>query len=648
MVRVKVLGLAGIHVDRAKSRNRDKRKEFPRPPGKMRAVVAVSRGQHIKATTNLSKPLSRSPDDGSSKSQSKGRHLAVWTTEDESSLGSVMTFQANLHRLDIGDSHESSSQFVPMSFNLTVALTEDTDHEKKVALPIGIANLNVSGDSSDAQILDLPVLNLKQAKPTESDNNGLGGFQMISIHEKGLNSKGKKNSLGRLLGRNGNAKQQKIPPVVDRRLFSTVYSADAKGDSILRVQIQVIEKTALIHHKDVIIQNPHPQISENNEGLELSNRSEDSLSEESLDVTKDSRDTTPTQCSGSQETGFSGCDDSIEGNLSKRSVRFWEDETGGVNTFSVFGREIRLPQCGQVVDGDDMTHITGEMFGREFPIPVCSAVRDNCKFQDFESQTDEDSRTTQTTEHETGGRKDALKGHFVNRTGSKGSVQSAAENGQEAGDIRILFEKALEEAHTDLKKDDLGAHRGGALDNKIDTEKVSRKEKPENNEMKKTGKSSRPSTLHESHLSVTESIVNAFRCTGKSTVDENICTYRSGSKKSGVPSNLAIPRDSTNIEDDMTALTVQEFRLGKGRRENCPLPIALGGSGMCTNMHLDTHSQHNHEMKRNETKMKRGSPSSSSKRSLRNERDYFEEYDNVSLERPRTQESARSGRRFLT
>jgi hypothetical protein len=60
VVRVTVLGLADIIVDRSKNKD----KNAPAPPSEMRAIVAFSKNSTIKGTTSLSKPLARSPSNG--------------------------------------------------------------------------------------------------------------------------------------------------------------------------------------------------------------------------------------------------------------------------------------------------------------------------------------------------------------------------------------------------------------------------------------------------------------------------------------------------------------------------------------------------------------------------------------------------------
>jgi hypothetical protein len=210
VIRVTVLGLAGITVDRSKCRYSSKDAHLPASPSKMRAVVAFSRNSVIRGTTALSKPLTRSPTDdvvvattdteeaeissvaksapvevvASTQSEEQEispvddsekedtaavdensatheitstnpspqlrRHLAVWASEDLS-IGSTVTFEAALHRYDsAGDkSTAASSAFAPKSFDLTIGLTESKSSDQTaVALPLGVATLTVTGDES--------------------------------------------------------------------------------------------------------------------------------------------------------------------------------------------------------------------------------------------------------------------------------------------------------------------------------------------------------------------------------------------------------------------------------------------------------------------------------------------------------------------
>lgn len=266
VVRVNVLGLAGITVDRAKCRDSGKRKEMPPPPQDMRVVVAFSRSQQIRGTTAVSKPLRRSPNDeivlienGSHEVQPRAkssaaenkmsqRHVAVWTSEEEQALGSLVAFEANLRSSGIskGSVTAASTVYTPMSFEVTAALTEGSDSAAKVALPFGVANLYITGNEcpgGETIVLDLPILSTQQANPLAPNKDGLGGCQMIAIRPRDSKSRNKKRGLKRLFARgNGGTKPAKVPSIAERKAFSDAYSTDASGDCVLRVQLQVLEK----------------------------------------------------------------------------------------------------------------------------------------------------------------------------------------------------------------------------------------------------------------------------------------------------------------------------------------------------------------------------------------------------------------------
>jgi hypothetical protein len=64
------------------------------------------------------------------------RHVAVWAS-DTSTLGSVVTFEANLPSVE----NQSSS---PIVFDLTIALVEDDGQDHTIALPFGVTTLGIS------------------------------------------------------------------------------------------------------------------------------------------------------------------------------------------------------------------------------------------------------------------------------------------------------------------------------------------------------------------------------------------------------------------------------------------------------------------------------------------------------------------------
>ena len=260
VIRVTVLGLAGITVDQTKCK--ENVKDAPTLPSRMRAVVAFSRNSAIRGTTSLSKPLARSPNDDIIMSESSvkspnmkddetyttntvdptrpQRHVAVWAS-DNATLGSVVTFDANLHRSELRST--ASPAFAPKSFEMTIALTEDDNRDNKVAIPFGIATIGISGDeckSGHSIKLDLPVLRLQDAKPLRSQ-----GYPMIAIAPKTVEEpQQKKKLVQRLFQRNGSKVPipPKYPSVAVRNAFWSAYTMDADGDAIIRVSLEVYEK----------------------------------------------------------------------------------------------------------------------------------------------------------------------------------------------------------------------------------------------------------------------------------------------------------------------------------------------------------------------------------------------------------------------
>eukprot|EP00521_Asterionellopsis_glacialis_P018336 CAMPEP_0195305750 /NCGR_PEP_ID=MMETSP0707-20130614/36847_1 /TAXON_ID=33640 /ORGANISM="Asterionellopsis glacialis, Strain CCMP134" /LENGTH=829 /DNA_ID=CAMNT_0040369951 /DNA_START=167 /DNA_END=2656 /DNA_ORIENTATION=+ len=268
VIRATVLGLAGVTVDQSLCREGAKGAKPPLP-AKMRAVVAFSRSATIHGTTCLSRPLTLSPKDdivhsarpasnqtsGASafsgekvevKDLTKGRttrHVAVWASG-EKTLGSEVTFETPLHRSNKSStSTTASSAFAPKSFELLVALTEDTDEESKIAIPLGVASLAVSGDeclNGQSVTLDLPVMSLRQARPLASNKNGTVGFPLISISKKSS-----KDQKGENMKRASSFKRffkNKTPSVSERKGFASAYSMDAAGDAIIRISLDLAAK----------------------------------------------------------------------------------------------------------------------------------------------------------------------------------------------------------------------------------------------------------------------------------------------------------------------------------------------------------------------------------------------------------------------
>jgi len=272
VVRATVLGLAGLTVDQSLCRDGGKGAKPPLP-NNMRAVVAFSRGASIHGTTCLSRPLTLSPKDdivhstmpssdmasGASafsgekvevRDASKGgttRHVAVWASG-EKTLGSEVMFETPLHHSEKRTAtsiSSASSAFAPKSFELLVALTEDTDEESKIAIPLGVASLAISGDEclkGESVTLDLPVMSLRQARPLASNKNGTVGFPLISISKKSskdlkIDSVKRTSSFKRFF-----KSKTPTPSVSERKGFASAYSMDAAGDAIIRISLELAAK----------------------------------------------------------------------------------------------------------------------------------------------------------------------------------------------------------------------------------------------------------------------------------------------------------------------------------------------------------------------------------------------------------------------
>lgn len=505
VVRVTVLGLAGITVDRSKCRYSSKDADLPASPSKMRAVVAFSRNSMIRGTTTLSKKLTRSPnedvvvatteteqeevssvakngevlateenreealsvaksatrDDAASATakenaeeeavgeddeathetkSSKGsmppprRHLAVWASDD-GTLGSTVTFEANLHRSDKEGTKSgtaASSAFTPKSFDLTIGLTDgrNSDHAA-VALPLGVATLAVSGEESTkekAVTVDLPVWTLSQARPLDAADGG--GYPLITIAPAseatadGVTSlKKKRTGLQRLFSKKDKHGNIAFPSSAERDAFSCAYSMDSTGDAILRVSMEVSEKTSAAGISKGTGATVHKDQKSRRKVSKRPGSPVPSQSDSSFDVDTDSDDETE----WTEETDYTGSivtaedetitlDDSLVTNeensivffswvnrpgrlrgddrrqRGRRSVRRSTtfpcvDKSNGNTSIKVLGRQVPLPSCTRSDSYDsreDMTHVTADFFSDSYQIPLCRGI---AKKEDDDSTT---------------------------------------------------------------------------------------------------------------------------------------------------------------------------------------------------------------------------------------------------------------------
>jgi len=218
VVRITVLGLAGVTVNRKKCRDSTKKKFHPAPPSEQKVVVAFFSGNSkIKGITTLSKNLTISPSDFEQQ-----RHVAVWTSSDATAMGSVVTFEANL----------TPEEVEARPFALTVAMAEDDEHDHKVALPFGVATLPIRGDeckNGQSVTLDLHVSSLTADEEKHP---------MLAIQKKTKDLPRKRRALQRLFS---NQQKMKIPSEGQRRAFEKTYSMDG-GEGILRISLEVYEK----------------------------------------------------------------------------------------------------------------------------------------------------------------------------------------------------------------------------------------------------------------------------------------------------------------------------------------------------------------------------------------------------------------------
>ena len=719
VVGVNVLGLAGITVDRTKYilKHIGRNETYPPPPNEMKAIVAISRGQIIKGTTTLSKPLSESLTEDVVVESYKGgnnqkvetaqrkqtnynapqRHVAVWSM-DSTSLGSMVTFEANLRRMDNGQAKLASSQYIPKSFDLTVALTDTSNSEKKVALPVGVATLNISGDEwkkGGTLVVDLPILSLQQAKPLAPNKNGLGGFQMIAINSKDdpVTPSKKRNVLQRIFGRGRDTKQTHIPSVIERKVFSSVYSTDSCGDAILRIQLQVVEKgssrkfqntdyvsytdrSSLKSYEDTVEterKDTTDTASTKSNSTESAQLSKNSLGLDSLDsntlqsdddnavfsfsaVMRDQNEIfdedsatilsktllesrSPRDVEHTTNNG--GIDDKNkkiysapveETGEDDYTLRFIEtskgtDDTGDdpiidIAVVNVFGKEIRIPSCGPLAmvetnDGpkakffdDDITHLTGDFFGRDFAIPVCSTLKEweMAKDDDLTLRFD-DSFSTVTDERSL----DESRKNFRISRYLRARMQH---EGFQETDF-ILPQSAEDESMTNT------------LEGTLEETSLQESPKPEKNAdgqvppklirpVKSKGSPRGVADLKNKERSMADSIAGMFRC-GSSTVDDQ-------SYMSKVP-ELVVPNDLDSLGD--LTLTTYERKCRLPKQKKSPLPVALGGSGLCSNLHLvEDSSQVMH------------SGSGPSSRENRVKDDYFSDYnDDYSFLKPRSRDS---------
>ena len=735
VIRINVLGIAGIAVDRRKCNDICRKGSHPSPPENMKAVVAVARGSQIHGTTTPSKPLSRSPDhdvivagtavDGDESVTVNGirhgddeetqgtdmnnlhRHVAVWTGADHLSLGSLMTFDACLSSssLDQRNSIASvSSQYVPKSFDLMVALTGDSKAYNKVALPFGVANINISGDEcprGETIVLDLPILSLLQAKPFASNDNGLASYQMIAIRPKKAGADvapQKRGAFGRFFRKKSDKKSPLIPTIAERSRFTEVYSPDPSGDAILRVQLQVVEKAASKFQREGSL--ARTEITPGVKPLEQNTKKDDgsldkdantsttqsieeswfaasaygSFSEQSVETddsktlsadasiishrTSDSNSlftegsrTFPITASRTVDSETVGSRTLDSRTIDSRTIdttemkekergsivddeaeSYFEERRGAKSRvdesndtlnapiIKVFGREVRFPSCGGVID-DEMTHVTGDFFGKAVPIPVCSGMKPG----EFDEETlfplrQNDSLSTLTMllpRHTTFGKHTGDKATLQSTLGED-SVSKTSKSTEKGVEMRLHRPSSRTGDNMTTSTKSKSSKASLAYNSPIrvvDSPKGVEKFPEEDQQEEKTS---------SSLSNMSDRFVQMFRCgaTDVSRSDDAI-PY----KEAGVPA-LVIPGDASTV-GDLTAIT-HELHIDKQRARRTGskrYPVACGGNGVCSSTDLvdDAAVLRGFEIQHF---------SNATKSSLKE--NYFSEYDDVGFEDPNT------------
>jgi hypothetical protein len=262
VVKVSILGLAGITVDRPKCRDHSYSKHAPAPPRDMTAVVSILHDSQSQGSTQPSNALKRSPQDGviirarcadgqeevvpvvtSGLEKRRQRHVAVWNYDDKSQDASIV-FHTKLLRLDAdADQTAVSSAFARKNFELIVGLVDNVaDAETKYALPIGAANLAISADHphSLVAVMDLPV------NPLAFSESSSTNYVAIPTDADAGEKNKKKRGLARVFSRKQAVehKEESVIHVSDaeKEEFCAAYAVDSNGDVLLRVEVEVWEK----------------------------------------------------------------------------------------------------------------------------------------------------------------------------------------------------------------------------------------------------------------------------------------------------------------------------------------------------------------------------------------------------------------------
>ena len=320
------------------------------PPEKTRAIVNFARSNKQKlGTSPLSGPLQLShrhkvsvlknkntsekqkradedveveiANEATSTDRNLQRYVALWNSQkgEGNQTLPLVSFETTLSKSSDPDSSTNSKpNFAPKSFQVMVGLAPDQN--KNVALPIGMASLTIRGDElpkvRDGQVftreIDLPLISLEQATPqfgtgkAQHPQNDFIYFDEkksqkpgeTTVSSKSLdtvpehNKKIKKVRFGmfskskKTKSKNAQSTTNQSPKSLDRKSFNSQYTVDSEGEGILRVAIEVYDKSTN-DEKRIQFQRLKQKLNEESAISKRSQKTGETESDVFSDATKD-------------------------------------------------------------------------------------------------------------------------------------------------------------------------------------------------------------------------------------------------------------------------------------------------------------------------------------------------------------------------
>lgn len=253
---IDVLGVAGIVVDPTLCKDEMRNQDCPAMPSEILAVVGLcARGESsVSSVTGFSNALVVSPsgnvehnasDERYRQHRKQHRHVAIWAANNTTAApGSVI--KTRLNDLERVDESDPNSRLLPLFFDLTVALSDYTRQDGRVAIPIGVAKLKISGDiicRGEPVTIDLPVRTLEQSRELNRMNGNVEspfstGVTTIEVTSTSTNGKRRmafKNPFRRKFSKLDSI----LPTQAQYDAFSAAYAIDPSGDAMLRVKVVV-------------------------------------------------------------------------------------------------------------------------------------------------------------------------------------------------------------------------------------------------------------------------------------------------------------------------------------------------------------------------------------------------------------------------